>query len=344
MNAPRQRRARAAGLAALLLAACGEAPAEPGLHFATDLVDVGRMFAGPSVPLEFVFVNGPEPVAIEAIETSCGCLDPQIWLGEQVLALPGVVPAGARGALRTEYHTEGFSGRKQSGVTLRGPGPGLPIVLRVDSILDTWLEADPAVVQFGEVDGRSEQVRRVVIRGREPFRLTAPLAGAPGITVRGAPSEAAALEQVIEVVLEPSEEEGRHAAFLNLGADNGWSVRLPVAWETAGRLYLIPHRMLPLGRVRAGVAASAAIEVGVREGTLDPPEVAITELEGVTFVVRTLQESSRYRIDLTMPDDLPVGAFSGRVQILLRHRLGDQVEETRREVRFLGVVQADSSP
>jgi hypothetical protein len=200
------------------------------------------------------------------------------------------------------------------------------------------------VVQFGEVDGSSEQVQRVVIRGREPFRLTAPLAGSPGIQVRGAPSAVAAREQIIEVVLEPSEEEGRHAAFLNLGADNGWSVRLPVAWEIAGRLYLIPHRMLPLGRVRAGIAASAAIEVGVREGTLDPPEVAIADLEGVTFVVRTLQESSRYRIDLTMPDDLPVGRFSGRVQILLRHRLGDQVEETRREVRFLGVVQADTSP
>ena len=327
-----------------LFAACGRAPAEPGLHFAADLVDVGRMFAGPSVPLEFPFVNGPEPVAIDAIETSCGCLDPQIWLGEQALALPGVVPAGARGALRTEYHTEGFSGRKQSGVTLRGPGPGLPIVLRVDSILDTWLEAEPAVVQFGQVDGRSEQVQRVVIRGREPFRLTAPLAGAPGLRVRGAPSETVALEQVIEVVLEPSEEEGRHAAFLNLGADNGWSVRLPVAWETAGRLYVVPNRLLPLGRVRAGVAASAAIEVGVREGALEPPEVTITELEGVTFVVRTLQESSRYRIDLTMPGDLPVGAFSGRVQILLRHRLGELVEEIRREVRFLGVVQADSSP
>lgn len=307
-------------------------------------MDVGRMFAGPSLALEFRFVNGSQPVEIDALDSSCGCLDPQLWIGSERLALPGVVPAGARGAVRTEYRTEGYSGRKQTGVTLRGPGPGLPLRLAVDSILETWLELEPAVLRFGVVDGLSEQVQRVLVRGQEPFRLLAPLAGAPGLQVRGAPSEHAAREHAIEVVLEPTQEEGPHAAFLNLGADNGESVRLAVAWETAGPIYLIPDRLLPLGRLRPGVAASAAIEVGVREGSLEPPEIAYEGLQEVQTGVRTLEDGRRYRIDLTLPADLPAGVFSGAVRIRLRHHHDGQVEELAREVRLLGVVQAESKP
>jgi len=336
-----QRRTRVAWLTAAMLAACSDAPSEPGLHFETDLADVGRMYSGPSVALEFPFVNGPVPVEIGEMVTSCGCLDPQIWIGDRLLRVPGVVPAGAHGVLRTEYRTEGFSGRKQSGVTLRGAGPGLPIVLRVDSILDTWIQADPKILRFGVVDGLSEQSQRVIVRGPEPFRLSAPLADSPGVIVRGAPSAGLALEHEIEIALEASEEEGPHAAFVNLSSDNGWSVRLPVSWEIAGPLYVIPHKLLMLGRVNPGVAVSAAIEVGVREGTLELPEVVVDGLEGVQTSVRALEALSRYRIDLSLPDDLPPGKFSGWVRILLRHRLNGEVKEIKREVHLLGVVQAE---
>lgn len=337
-----QRAGAAALLAAALLTGCGGGPAEPGLHFESDLADVGRMIAGPSVALAFPFQNGPEPVRVDEIRTSCGCLEPELWVEGAALPLPATVPPGARGEVRTEFRTEGFSGRKKSGLILRGAGPGLPQELHVDSILDTWLRCEPELVDFGIVDGRSESVQRVLVRGLGPFRLSEPIAGSPGLEVRGAPSAAAAEAQEIEVVLLPSQQEGPQGAFLNLGSDAGWSVRLPVKWETAGLLYVIPHRILPLGSLRAGVATTAAIEVGVREGELDPPEVSVLELEGVRTEVRTLRESGRYQIDLTLPDDLPAGAFSGRVRILLRHRHAGRVEEVERLIRVLGVVQAES--
>lgn len=334
-----QARATAALLAAALLA-CDAGPAEPGLHFRSLLIDVGRMYAGPSVPLVYPFTNGPVAVALDSMTPDCGCLEPQLWVAGELLPLPVSIPPGARGEVRTEYRTEGFSGRKKSGVSLRGPGPGLPIQLRVDSILDTWLAIEPEIADFGVVDGLAERSLRARVRGPEPFRLSALLAGAPGLEVRGAPTPEAALEHQIEVVLAPSLEDGPHAAFLNLGSDRGWSVRLPVKWEIAGPLYIIPHRLLPLGRIPPGVAASAAIEVGVREGSLEPPEVRVEDLAGVDARVRTIQESSRYRVDLSFPDDLPAGAFSARVRILLRHRRAERVDEVEREIRVLGVVQA----
>lgn len=334
-----QRGRRGALLLVAVLAACSRGPREPGLHFETTLHDAGRMFAGPTVPLEYRFWNGPETVRITELDPNCGCLEPVLWVEGEAVRLPADVPPGGRGSVRVSFATAGFRGRKLSGVTVRGEGPGLPIELKVDSILDTWLVPDPEIVDFGEVDGESETQRRVRVSGLEPWRLQQVVVGTPGLSVRGVPSAAPARQQEFDLVLEPGQEEGPHAAFLNLVADNRESVRLPVKWTLSGRLYVIPHKTVMFGRLRPGVAGSAAVEVGVRDGELDPPEVRVEGLEEVHVEVRTLQALGRYRIDLTLPDDLPAGAFAGTVHLLLRHRHEGRVEEVSRELRLIGVVQ-----
>ncbi len=327
-------------VAALTTLGCGHSESEPGLHFQVELVDVGRLFAGPTLPVVFPFVNGPVPVAVDRLEPSCGCLEPQLIVEGQPLSVPGIVPPGAHGEVRTEYRTAGYAGRKVTGVAVHGAGPGLPVILTVDSILDSWLEVEPQIAEFGVISGEQEQILTLLIRGRGSFRITELLGSAPGVSARGIPSAKSALEQRVDLVIAPSQEEGRHAAFLNFGTDANWSVRVPVSWEIAGRLWVNPSRLLPLGAIRPGVAASTAIEVGAREGELDPPEVTVADLAGIRTEVRVLEAGSRYRIDLTLPNDLPEGTFSGRVQILLRHRIDGRIEEVLREVRLLGVVRA----
>jgi len=323
------------GLAAL---SCARAPETPGLRFENDLVDFGRLDAGPSLPLAFPFRNGPEEVVIRAIETSCGCVEPSLVLDGAVQVLPARVPPGARGEIRAVYRTEGYSGRKLTGLTLHGDGPGLPRQLRVDSILDSWLTLDPPKLEFGPVDGRAEQARTLRVAGRGDFRLTEVLGGSPDLRVEGLPSALSARSQEFRVVLLPNAEEGRHAAFLNLGSDAGFTVRVPVSYEVQGRLWTIPGSKILLGDVPAGVAASTAIEIGAREGRLEVLEVEILGLEGVRTAIRSLPEESRYRVDLTLPEHLPLGAFSCRIRLHLRHHREGAAEEPVRELRLFGVV------
>jgi hypothetical protein len=326
------------GLVALLVLACARPPQEPGLHFEDELVDFGRLDAGPSLPLAFTFVNGPVELIIRELETSCGCVEPSLVVEGAVQALPARIPAGARGEVRALYRTEGYSGRKLTGLTLFGDGPGLPRQLRVDSILDSWLTLTPSILDFGAVDGLTERAAALSVSGRGDFRLTAVLGGSPDLRVEGLPSASSARSQEFRVVLLPTAEEGRHAAFLNLGSDAGFSLRVPVVYEVQGVLWTVPGSKLMLGEIPAGRAASAAIEVGAREGRLEPPEVEILGLEGARATVRSLPGESRYRVDLTIPEHLPAGAFSARIRLSLRHHLQDGVEETVREVRLFGVV------
>lgn len=324
----------------LIVACCACADvAEPGLRFERERVDVGRMFAGPEVPLAFPFVNGPSAIRLDQVDTSCGCVEPQLFLDGVLTPLPAEIPPGATGEIRAVYRTAGYSGRKLTGLVLRGLGARLPQQLEVDSILDLWLELDPPQIDFGAVPGDVEAATEVRVRGREPFRLTALLAGSPLVRVEGLPSAAPAREHRLRIVWLPNAEEGRQAAFLNLGTDLGWSARLGVAAEVQGRLWVRPGRLLMLGEVPAGVAASAGLEVGVREGSLEPPEVEIEGMAGVRTTVRSLEGDRRYQIDLTLPDDLPVGAFSAQILLRLRHRTQGTVEPVERTLRLLGVVR-----
>lgn len=322
--------------------ACSRPPLEPGLHFETELVDFGRLDAGPSLPVVFPFHNGPEEILIRALETSCGCVEPSLVIEDQPQPLPARIPAGARGEIRAIYRTEGYSGRKLTGLTIFGEGAGLPRQLRVDSILDSWLVLDPPKLDFGAVEGLKEQALSLRVDGRGDFRLTEVLGGSPGLRVEGLPSAQGARTQEFRVVLLPNQEEGRHAAFLNLGSDAGFTVRVPVSYEVQGRLWTVPGSKILLGEIPAGVAASTAIEVGAREGRLEAPEVEILGLDGVRTAIRSLPGESRYRVDLTLPEQLPVGAFSCRIRLRLRHHLPGGVEEPVRELRLFGVVVAGS--
>lgn len=325
----------------LALGACGQEQA-PGLAFAHERVDVGRMFAGPDVPLSFPFVNGSTDVRLDLIETSCGCVEPELFLDGVRVPLPATIAAGVSGEIRAVYRTAGYSGRKLTGLVLRGLGPRLPQKLEVDSILDAWLEFDPPQLDLGEVDGAGETVREVRVTGREAFRLTELLAGSPLVRVEGLPSAMPAREHLLRVVWLPNPEEGRQAAFLNFGTDVGWTARLGVAAEVRGRLWVSPGRLLMLGEIPPGVAPSTGVEVGVRDGTLEPPEVEIAGLAGVRVAVRSVEENRRYQIDLTLPDDLPAGAFSAQVLLRLRHHVDGRIEPVERTLRLLGVVRKPS--
>lgn len=334
----------AACAAGLTLFGLGCAPAaEPaGLRFERDTLDFGRLDAGPSLPVAFPFTNGPVELLIREMETSCGCIQPSLIVEGAELALPARIPPGARGEVRALYRTEGYSGRKLTGLTLHGEGPGLPRQLFVDSFLESWLTLDPPAAVFGVVDGTAETRLRLRVGGRGEFRLTELLGGSPDLRVEGLPSAAAARFQDFSVVLLADREEGRHAAFLNLGTDAGFTLRVPVSYEIQGPLWTVPGRRILLGEIPAGVAASTAIEVGARIGRLEPPEVEILGLEGAQAAVRSLPGESRYRVDLTLPDHLPSGAFSGRIRLRLRRHLADGVKESVRELDLFGVVAAGS--
>ncbi len=328
-------------LAALALSAlsCGGA-APPGFALLEEVRDLGELDAGPTIPLSFPFEVGEEEVVIDRLTPSCGCLRPRVVVDGQEVPFGTPIPPGSRGNLLVDYATAGFQGRKFTGVDIVGRGPGLPAKVEVRSWLRSWFTLEPSAVQFGIVDGEREEIRQVVVIGREPFRLTGLLGGAPPLEIRGLPSADAATTQVLEVVLPPTTSEGRHVGILNVASDHeGFAFPLAVEWTIAGRLWTIPDKRVLLGELRPGVPAFATIEVGAREGRLAPPEVVLEDLEGAESKLETLADGSRYRIQFKLVPE-QAGTLSGEVLLRMPYAWAGDQETVERRLRVFGVVRA----
>jgi hypothetical protein len=325
-------------LAALLFLACG-GPTPPGFALEETVRDLGELDSGPTIPLTFPFQVGQEAVRIDRLTPSCGCLRPRILVAGQEVPLGTEMAPGTKGVVAVDYATAGFLGRKFTGVKITGSGPGLPAEVEVQSWLRSWFEVEPRAVQFGSVNGEQEERRQVVITGREPFRLTGLLGGAPPLEVAGIPSAEKALSQTIEIVLPPTTAEGRHAGFLNLATDQeGYPVPLAVEYTVAGRLWTLPDRRVLLGQVPVGMERFETIEIGAREGRLGTPEVVLEGIPGGESQVETLSEGSRYRIQLKVVPDA-AGTLSGEVLLRLPYTWAGTQEIVERRLQVFGVVR-----
>jgi len=326
-------------------AACGRP--EPGISFETREIDLGRLWAGETLEVVFPFEVHGEPVLLQRMEPDCGCLSPGVRVDGKPLAVrPDAegggwdLPPGTVGEIHVRYATAGFRDRKRTGLRLYGSGPGLPAQLVVDSWLDAWFEVTPEPLVFGPVNPAEGAVAELVVRGEEPFRITEVLGGAAPLEVEGLPSAEAAIEQRLRVVLPAdAEAQGRHAAFLNLGTDNGRSFRIGTSWEWAGRIWLDPWPRMVLLDLDPQARTFAAVQVAATRGSLEAPEAVLEGVEGAEVEVVETVPGSRYQVKLTLPAGLPVGTLRAQLKLTLRLTEEGGTEVLLRELPILGVVQ-----
>ena len=330
----------------LVAVGCGK-PAAPGISFAELERDLGRFYAGETLELTFPFEVHDEPVTLLRMEPDCGCLSPGVRVDGRPVTVRTdaegggwVLEPGTVGEIYVRYATAGYRGRKRTGLRLYGTGPGLPAQLVVDSWLDSWFELNPEPVRFGAVIPTEGAVREVVVRGEEPFRITELLGAAEPLQVEGLPSPEPALEQRLRLVIPPDPSgQGRHAAFLNLGADNGRSFRISASWEWAGKIWLEPWPRLVLLDLDPTVRTFAAVQVAAPQGRLEAPEVQLSGIEGATAEVAEVRPGASYRVKLTLPEGLPPGPLRGSLKLTLRLTEGESTEVLERELPILGVVR-----
>lgn len=325
------------GLSAL--SGCSGQEKAAGISFQEPLVDLGELWAGEIRVLEFPFTVHGESVRVDSALPDCGCLAPQILVDGNPLQLPATLAAGEEGLLRVEYHTAGFQGRKFTGVDLAGAGTGLPIKLEIRSWLRPWFEVSPRALDFGSVTGEEEVVGSITVRGQEPFRITEILAASPPVEVLGVPSTEAKTEHVLKLRLPATKEEGNHFGVFNFGTDReGFTFNLPMRYIVAGKLWTLPAQKLLLGTLKAGGEHFSTIEVGVREGRLEPPQVVLEDIPGGAVRVETVVEGSRYRVQLGLsPNQEHVGGTA--VLSLPYTNAAGHREIVERRIQVFGVVQ-----
>jgi hypothetical protein len=90
-------------------------------------INLGTVFQGMSYDLEFPFdVNGPDPIIIEEIDTSCGCTSARIrpdWDPDfegEFWPLETPIPAGSSGTVVAVFDGSLYKEEKASTITIHG--------------------------------------------------------------------------------------------------------------------------------------------------------------------------------------------------------------------------------
>ncbi|MFQ5749594.1 MAG: DUF1573 domain-containing protein [Planctomycetota bacterium] len=321
-----------------LLACCGDGTAPAGL-FSSPSIDLGQITAGEEREVEFPFAAGRDEVILTGWTPSCGCTVPTMEVGGRSVTPPATLDPGTRGVLRVKFLSAGFLGPKKSTVEVHGSGPGLPATLTLQADIQPWFQLDPpGPLRLGLIREGEDRVQKIVVGGPEPFRLLAPVMLPAPLELTGAPSAGRAREQVLDLTIPADSEEGIHRLPVKIPADNGLSLVFYVEFEVGGDVWVRPARTLPLGRLEPGVEVQTTLDLGARQGSLDPPQASLEGIPGATVEALPLEAGRNYRIRLTLPAGLPEGPVSGQLHLRLSFHKDGENRIVEKKILVAGVV------
>jgi hypothetical protein len=324
---------------------CGWSCSQPhpparALEFADYTQSLGERWAGEQILVSFTFTNNSGQLrTISQIETSCGCLNPRVFVDGERRSFPVEVASEESGIIEIDFNTAGFKGLKNTGATLFFERDAEPIELLVNVVLESWFRQNPQRIEFPESDGSSEQRLTVEFTGQQPFRFTEAWSVSPPLQIAGVPSGKSNITQSIELILPPQSKQGRSIASFNLLSDHkNFRVVGLASYDTKPPIWLIPNGKLLLGEVPSNVASFAAVDVGANVGTLEVLSAKIDGIDATEVRIQELEPGKRFRLHISITPDVPTGAFDGELILDLIHYFDGKKVPVTRKIPIFGVT------
>ena len=320
----------------------GEEPLEPlvaggsksDLKFDFLEVDLGGVFQHHTYPLEFPFlVDGPDPVVLFELETSCGCTeaftrpDWDLEVEGEAWPLNKPIPAGARGAIAATFDAGRYKNDKASTITVRGNFLSRRITLSVQTYITPVFVMAPAVVQFGAIlsgtlrEADPEQIVRVT--AMEDFRVTRWKRTPPGVLIEQLDglekTDDGRVVRSFRVVAGSDMTEGRMSSSLIGETNLDVELEFMVNAEVLGAVKYAPSTRVAFGIFDQGKAKRRTIKIEATRGAIKLP-VPILEILGDASKVMqaeliTMTAEQHYSVKLLIGEDAPSGSYNGVLRI-----------------------------
>jgi hypothetical protein len=315
----------------LLLCVLAGTPARADLRFGQTQIEVGEVRSGAPLAQRFAFVNdGPAPVAITAVQPSCGCLTPRLEPAGTLL--PHTYQPGEQGALLLEVNTLSQNqGVHTWHLVVRSETAGKPhgTELRVSGRVVTEVAVQPAeLTVFADAAVAHEIV--VTDLRPQPLHVTEVRGTAPGLTGRVTEQcRDAAGRWVCKVRLEVAGDypEGRGQEILDIVTDDPTyrDLRVPLTVVKRGRqrlsaspspvsLFLPPGQEIASRIVLVRDAADQAVVVD--QVTADDPAIRCRWAQGPNHLATVKVQADRSR------------ASGGTLRSAIRVHVSKPVDET----------------
>ncbi len=338
-------------------AAATQAPNIPGSR--SDLVfdfiekDLGKVYQQHQYDLAFPFVvEGPDPVLLSELDTSCGCTEAKVrpdWdvsVEGQAWPLNKPIPAGSRGAISAVFDASRYRGDKASTITVRGDFLSRKIILGVKADVIPVFVPEPSVVQFGEVLAGSlrqeDPSKTISITAMKDFKIKRWKRVPPGVLIEEVDSaetlDDGRVKRLFKVTAGPDMPEGRMSSSVIAETDLGLDFEFLVNVDVLGAIKYAPATRVAFGVVDHGKAKRRTIKIEATRGAIELPKPSLEFLGAAAKAMRgqveTVVEGKQYVVKITLPKDVAAGSYDGVLRISYPPESGLETKEVLLNARI----------
>jgi len=337
-----------------------EEPLEPlaggsksDLKFDALEINLGGVFQHHTYPLEFPFVvEGPDPVTLFELDTSCGCTlayvrpDWDLEVEGEQWPLNKPIPAGARGAIAATFDAGRYKDDKASTITVRGDFLSRRITLSVKTFITPVFEMNPRIVQFGEVLSgtlRKENPSQVVkVTAMDAFKVSRWKRTPPGVLIEQMEGlEKLADGRVVQsfkVIAGSDMTEGRMSSSFIGETDLGVELEFMVNADVLGAVKYAPSSRVAFGIFDYGSAKRRTIKIEATRGAIKLPIPTLEVVGDAAKVMHAELEimtiDQHYSVKLSIGKDAPAGSYNGVLRLTYPEGSGLAQKEIRLNARI----------
>jgi hypothetical protein len=307
-------------------------------------MDLGKVFQQHTYEVEFPFVvNGPDPIIISEIDSSCGCTKPGIrpdWAPDfegEFWPLNREIPAGARGAVVATFDAQRYEQVKASTITVRGNFLSKKAVFSVEAFVQPVFELMPRSVTFGELHiatlNKAEVSREIKVTAMKEFEIVRWRRVTPGITVEEAGEpvmlDDGRMERRFKITAASTLSEGRLASSLIAETTLETDLELLLNGNVLGAIKFAPQRRIAFGIFDQGQSRTRTVKMESMGLEIPEPQVEVLgdAAKVMNTVVKTIQVGKLHEIKISIGDTAPAGSYNGILRISFPEASGLQKKE-----------------
>ncbi len=298
-------------LAILALFALPAIAAAPRAVVDKPIVDVGKVKKGEPVRHEFVIRNaGDAPLEISEVKPSCGCT---------VADYDEVIAPGASGKVKLVIKTDAFGGgiaKSASVFTNDTANPRLNLVIK--ALIHEPVVARPGYARFVTVQGQpvDSSVQTVSATDGSEFNVLSVTSPYSFVRAEHGRENGDSGPWQVELSLDTNAPTGTLADYVVVRTDHPEQPQVKIAVSGLVRpIISVAPRVADFGRREVAELQSKSLEVkNLGTAAVELTE-ATSDVEGLEAIIEPVEEGRHYRIQLTLTEALPKGAFEGRLTI-----------------------------
>lgn len=302
-------RRSAAFVSCLVLLALPATAAAPRAVVEKPIVDVGKVKKGEPIGHEFVIRNsGDAPLEISEVKPSCGCT---------VADYDKVIAPGQSGKVKIVVKTDAFGGGIAKSVTVFTNDTGNPrLNLVVKAIVHEPVVARPGYARFMTVRGQPVEPSIQTVSATDGSEIEVLSVSSPYSFVRATHSREESGRWKVELSLDRNAPVGPLADYVVVRTSHPEQPLVKIAVSGLVRpIISVAPKVADFGRREVAEPQSKSLEVkNLGTAAVELTE-ATSDVEGLEAVIEPVEEGKHYRIQLTLTDALPKGAFEGRLTI-----------------------------